>query len=103
MKNGGVVFVGDRFFGRPNVRLRRGSSLKYFFGSNELHNVTLANGPLGIGSPNFRANRTFTQKFTRAGTYRLFCGLHPVQMSQRVIVKNKPKKNKRKNRRNRRR
>ena len=91
MKNGATVFVGDRYFGRPNVRIRRGSTLNYFFGSNELHNLTLANGPLGIGSPNLNANRVYSQKFTRAGTYRLFCGLHPVQMSQRVIVKRKKK------------
>jgi plastocyanin len=53
----------------------------------ELHNLTLANGPLGIGSPNLNGVRTYTQRFTRPGTYRLFCALHPVQMSQRVVVK----------------
>jgi plastocyanin len=100
MKNGATVFVGDRYFGRPNVRLRRGSTLNYFFGTNELHNLTLANGPLGIGSPNLDKNRVFSQRFTRAGTYRLFCGLHPTQMSQRVIVK-QPRKKHRRNRRNR--
>jgi plastocyanin len=101
LRTGSVVNVPDRSFDRPNVRLRRGSSLTYNFTDNELHNLTLANGPLGIGSPNLDGGRDFTQRFTRVGTYRMFCGLHPTQMSQRVIVK-KPKK-KRRNRRNRRR
>lgn len=104
LKSGARVTVGDRFFSAPNVRIRRGAKLRYVFDSQPnyagLHNLTLANGPLGIGSANLNAGRTFTQRFRRAGVYRFFCGLHPVQMTQRVIVK-KPNK-KRKNRRKRR-
>jgi plastocyanin len=95
-KSGSVVEVKDRLFAKPNLRLNKGDSLKYFFTGNELHNLTLANGPLGIGSDNLNANRVHNQKFTRTGTYRLFCGLHPVQMSQRVVVKKKKKKKKKK-------
>jgi len=89
LRSGATVTVGDRFFKRPNVRLKVGSKLTYNFFSKELHNLTLANGPMGIGSPNLNGARTFTQRFTRPGKYRFFCGLHPVQMSQRVIVKRK--------------
>lgn len=88
--------VKDRFFGRRNVELKKGGTLKYQFSGNEIHNLTLANGPLGIGSDNLNGNRVFIQKFSRAGTYRFFCGLHPVQMSQRVVVKGKKKRGKRK-------
>jgi plastocyanin len=91
-KSGSVIPVGDRFFGDPNLRVRQGSTLTWQFASTELHNVTLANGPLGIGSDNLDANRTFTQKFSRPGTYRLFCALHPVQMQERIVVKPKKKK-----------
>jgi plastocyanin len=49
---------------------------------------------VGIGSDNLDTSRTFTKKFNRAGTYRFFCSLHPVTMSQRVIVRGKNKKNK---------
>jgi plastocyanin len=87
LRSGSTVDVGDRFFDIPNIRLRKGATLNYNFSGGELHNLTLANGPLGIGSPNLDANRDFSQRFTRVGTYRFFCGLHPTQMSQRVIVK----------------
>jgi plastocyanin len=30
---------------------------------------------------------TFTHRFTRRGTYRLFCSLHPARMTQLVIVR----------------
>lgn len=90
--SGTVVPVGDRYFGDPNLRVRQGSSLTWQFGGQEIHNVTLANGPLGIGSDNLDGNRTFTQKFNRPGTYRFFCALHPVQMQERVVVTGKKKK-----------
>ena len=95
----GRVEVGDRFFSKPNVVVRRGGRLRYDFNGAELHNLTLANGPLGIGSPNLDKARTFTQRFRRAGIYRFFCGLHPVQMTQRVIVKKPPRRGARRRRR----
>jgi plastocyanin len=101
LKSGATVTVGDRFFDRPNVRLRRGAKLRFAFTGGELHNLTLANGPLGIGSPNLDGGRSYVQRFRRAGTYRFFCGLHPVQMSQRVVVE-KPRKKHRQQRRTRR-
>jgi plastocyanin len=91
-----VIPVGDRFFGAPNLRVRQGSHLTWQFNSAELHNVTLANGPLGIGSDNLDGGRTFTEKLNRPGTYRFFCALHPVQMQERVIVTPKKKKRKKK-------
>jgi plastocyanin len=96
--SGTVIPVGDRFFGDPNLRVRQGSTLTWQFASSELHNVTLANGPLGIGSDNLDGNRTFTQKFDRPGTYRLFCALHPVQMQERVVVTPKKKKHRKRKR-----
>jgi plastocyanin len=87
LKSGATVTIGDRFFSQPNIVLRRGAKLNYLFQSAELHNLTLANGPLGIGSPNWNLGRGFTQRFRRPGVYRFFCGLHPTQMTERVIVK----------------
>jgi plastocyanin len=100
--DGATITVGDRFFSDPNVRITPGTTLNYNFSSEyELHNVTLANGPLGIGSDDERRGVVYSQRFDRAGTYKLFCGLHPVQMTQRIEVQN-PKKKKRKKKRKKR-
>ena len=93
-----VVNVGDRFFGAPNLRVRKGSWITWQFNGQELHNVTLADGPLGIGTDNLDRGRIFSQKFNRRGTYRLFCALHPVQMQERVIVTPKKTKKQKKKR-----
>ena len=101
LASGSTVQVGDRYFGDPNVVIPQGASLNYQFLGSEEHNVTLANGPMGIGSPR-QSSGTYTQTFTRPGTYRFFCELHPTQMTERVVVeppkaaKNKKKKGKRK-------
>jgi plastocyanin len=89
---GTTTQVRDRFFGRPNIRVKKGSLLHWQFTGDELHNVTLANGPVGFGSENLDGNRYFSRRFGRPGTYRLFCALHPVQMSQRIVVQGKKKK-----------
>ena len=62
-----VIPVGDRFFGAPNLRVQQGSCLTWQFNGQELHNVTLANGPLGIGTDNLDGGRTFTEKLNRPG------------------------------------
>jgi plastocyanin len=105
LKNGSrntITPVGDRFFDEPNLRLRKGSYLTWQFLGNELHNVTLANGPEGVGTDNLDGGRGATQKFTRPGTYRLFCALHPVQMQQRVVVTDKKKQKKKRGKRRKR-
>lgn len=96
LPSGASVTVGDRFFSEPNVKIAPGTTLTYNFAGNEAHNVTLANGPEGFGSENLTAGNTYSQTFTRAGTYRLFCAWHPVQMHERVVVQNPKKKKKKK-------
>ena len=87
LASGSTVAVGDRFFSEGNINLLTGSTLNYSFSGNEEHNVTLANGPMGIGSrepadaaPSARpsAARAPTSSSAR---------LHPVQMTERVVVK----------------
>jgi hypothetical protein len=78
--------VGDYAFGAQRISLRRGASFSWHFRGGLDHDVTLASGPAGFASPSMRKG-TFTYRFTRPGTYRLFCSLHPARMTQLVIVR----------------
>ena len=82
----GTVEVGDLFFRRPNVSVRSGATLTWRFEGDTLHNITLANGPRGFSSPNLSSGRTYRKKLTVPGTYQIFCGLHPVDMTATVKV-----------------
>jgi hypothetical protein len=82
----GTISVGDLFFRKPNVSVRAGARLTWRFRGDNLHNVTLANGPRGFSSPNLSQGRTYSRKLRVPGTYRIFCGLHPVDMTATVKV-----------------
>lgn len=90
VRSGANIDVGDRFFSKPNVSIVQGGLLRWTFDSAELHNVTVANGPRGFASVNLDAGRTYAKKLRTPGTYRLFCALHPVDMTQTVKVTRKP-------------
>ncbi|HEY4281061.1 MAG TPA: hypothetical protein VGM91_22805 [Conexibacter sp.] len=87
LRSGATVDIKNFSFSRHNVSLRRGSTLRWKFddGAN-IHNVTLASGPAGFGSVN-RDRGTYTQRFSKPGTYRVFCALHPVAMTESVVVR----------------
>ena len=80
------------FFKRSNVSVKAGSKLTWRFGGPTLHNITLANGPRGFSSPNLNGGRTYSKKLSVPGTYQLFCGLHPVDMTATVKVTRKRKR-----------
>jgi hypothetical protein len=80
------TWAGDFRYGHQRVSLRRGATFRWRFLGRERHDVTLANGPVGFASQT-RASGSFSFRFTRPGTYRLFCSLHPTQMTQVVTVR----------------
>jgi plastocyanin len=81
-----TITVGDRFFRFANVSVRRGATLRWSFVGDELHNITVANGPRGFSSRNLLKGNTYRKKLRKTGTYKLFCGLHPVSMTGTVKV-----------------
>jgi hypothetical protein len=87
LRSGSTIGVRDFFFTRPNVVVKRGAKLNWLFNSSTaIHNVTLASGPRGFGSPNHSHGR-FSYRFRQRGKYRIFCALHPVAMTEVVTVR----------------
>jgi hypothetical protein len=80
------TWVGDFRFENERVLLRRGTTFTWRFVGSTEHDVTVVGGPVGFSSP-WTLRGTFSHRFTRAGTYRLFCSLHPTRMSQLVTVR----------------
>ncbi len=80
------TWVGDYSFGAQRVSLPRGATFTWRFRGSVEHDVTLASGPVGFASPSMR-HGSYTFRFTRPGTYHLFCSLHPARMTQTVIVR----------------
>jgi plastocyanin len=88
LSSGSSIRVSSFYFSRPNVQVKRGAVLNWLFGPGPiLHNVTLADGPTGFASPNQSGGAKFRVRFRKAGTYRIFCALHPVLMTETVTVR----------------
>jgi plastocyanin len=50
------------------------------------HDVTVIGGPEGFSAP-WTKTGVFKHRFDKAGTYRLFCSLHPTRMVQQITVR----------------
>jgi plastocyanin len=74
-------------FSSRNLSVPRGSTVRWSFRDDDLHDVTLASGPRGFSSPHHTRGATYEQRLIVPGTYRLFCSLHPVQMTERIVVR----------------
>jgi hypothetical protein len=81
------VRLAGQAFSVRNLSVRRGTTVRWSFADAILHDVTVASGPRGFSSPHYGRGGRFSQKLTVPGTYRLFCSLHPVAMTERIVVR----------------
>jgi plastocyanin len=82
-----TVDVDGFRYSRRNVSVPRGATVTWRFPGQTLHDVTLADGPYGFSSNHLARGDEFSIRLKRRGTYKLFCSLHPVQMTQVVKVR----------------
>lgn len=82
-----TVDVANFTYSRRNLVVPRGATVTWAFPGDVAHDVTLADGPYGFSSDNLSGGKTFSQTLTRPGTYKLFCSLHPVQMTEVIKVR----------------
>ena len=80
------TFVGDFRYGAERILLERGQTFTWRFMGRFQHDVTVIGGPVGFSAPWTQAG-VFKHRFTKPGTYRLFCSLHPAKMVQRITVR----------------
>lgn len=80
------VVVGDRSFAIRNLSISAGSLVSWRFTGIGLHDVTLASGPVGFASRWSRRGQSYTRRFDLPGAYRIYCSLHPVDMTLAIDV-----------------
>jgi plastocyanin len=86
-KNVRSTWVGDYRYGAQRVTVQRGTKFTWRFIGTVPHDVTLVSGPVGFSSPWTEKGGTFAHTFSRPGTYKLFCSLHPARMTQIIRVR----------------
>jgi plastocyanin len=85
------VVVDGWAFKPENLAVTAGSVVSWRFAERGVkHDVTLAAGPLGFGSPWLSDGRRYERRMTEPGTYLLQCSLHAAYMSQVITVTREP-------------
>jgi hypothetical protein len=74
-------------FSKPNLSIALGTAVTWRFTDVRPHKVSTANGPRAFGSATLSAGHQYTRSFDVAGTYQLFCYLHPITMHEEVVVR----------------
>jgi plastocyanin len=84
-----TVSLGDNFFAPSSKTIGKGSKVRFNWTGRRRHNVTKASGP-GV----FFASKTtkrrgvnFAKRFSKRGSYLLYCSLHPSQMRLTLRVR----------------
>ena len=80
------TWVGDFRYGAERISIRRGSTFTWRFVGAFPHDVTVSAARRASRRRGRRAG-TFKHRFTKPGTYRLFCSLHPAKMVQQITVR----------------
>ncbi len=85
------VKTGDDYFGRrgrkPKVTIRRGTRVTWRWVGRRPHNVVLRSGPGRKFASRVQTRGRYTRKFTRRGTYRILCTIHPRSMQMTIKVR----------------
>jgi plastocyanin len=81
--------VVSDYFSPSKITIKLGDRVRWTWDSSgfEQHDVTVDSGPATFASPTQSAG-TYTHRFTKAGTYHLYCTVHE-DMTETVIVKKK--------------
>jgi plastocyanin len=82
-----TVAVKNVAFAPRRLSVPAGATVRWNFGDPIRHDVTLAGGPRAFASAYYKRGASYRTKLTTPGEYRIFCSLHPVTMSQTIVVR----------------
>ena len=79
------VLVRDNYFTVKRLTVNKGAKVTWNWTGFLNHNVSVKSGPVKFHSRT-QYRGTFSHRFRRAGTYHLYCTLHP-SMKMTVVVR----------------
>ena len=73
------VKVGDNYYVRPSgvpkITVKKGTKVKWRFGTGTPHTVTVKSGPVKFNS-GVHSSGSYSRKLTKRGTYVIYCTIH---------------------------
>lgn len=81
------IDLRDIAFRPRKLSVPRGATVRWRVAERVTHDVTVARGPRGFASTYMRSGRAYARTLRVPGTYKLFCSVHPADMSQEITVR----------------
>jgi plastocyanin len=84
-----VISVRDDSYSRSSISIPRGDKVTWKWrGTENDHNVsTRSTSPVQFHSEDEDGRFTYSHRFSKKGTYKIFCSIHPSSMKTTVRVK----------------
>jgi plastocyanin len=84
-----TVKIGDVFFiskakNHGTVTAKVGDTIKWTWAGKFKHNVKVSKGPAKFSSKT-QIKGSFSKKITKAGTYKIFCGVHTAKAQSMTL------------------
>ena len=80
-----TVHIKNFAFSPARLRIATGQSVRFVNDDQDAHTVTAGNGAFSSGG--LDTGDTWTQTFTKAGTYAYICALHPYMHGTIIVVR----------------
>jgi plastocyanin len=85
------VKVGDNYYVRPSgvpkVTVKKGTKVKWRFGTGTPHTVTVKSGPAKFNS-GIKSSGTYSKRLKKRGTYVIYCAIHgAADQKMKLVVK----------------
>ena len=78
------VAVGSDYYSPSRLTIRRGDRVRWVWRSgSDRHDVSVRSGPERFHSPT-QSSGTYTRRFRRPGTFKLYCTQHTMFMTLKV-------------------
>ncbi len=71
-----TIKLKDNLFAPKSKTISKGTTVKFRWAGKAPHNVTVDSGPVKFHSKT-QTSGSYTRKFTRKGTYKIECTIHP--------------------------
>ena len=80
-----TVTVGDDFFRAKNLKVKKGTTVRWVWKGKSPHNVSVSSGPQKFRSQ-VQTSGTYSKRLSKAGRYQIVCTIHP-GMEQTITVR----------------
>jgi plastocyanin len=81
-----AIAIKNYAYSQPKLTIKVGETVKWTNEDSAPHTVTTTSGPAKFDSGNLSKGQSFSYTFTKAGTYKYYCAVHPDMTAEITVV-----------------